>query len=89
MQQIMALSTATTELYSTAALRPFQVGYLEWEEVSSKEKPGALIYTMEFNRIGTEYSCIIKDREGRVSINIKVDLDPEGTGTANDRNSSN
>lgn len=40
-----------------------------------------------------EYSCIIKgpikDRKGRVPINIKVDLDPEGTGKHNDRNSSN
>lgn len=40
-----------------------------------------------------EYSSIvevpIRDRKGRVSINIRVDLDPVGTGKHNDRNSSN
>lgn len=40
-----------------------------------------------------EYSCIIKapikDRKGRASINIKVDLDPEGIDKRNGRNSSN
>lgn len=69
-----------------------------WSEkkLCGKEKPQAMICTIEFNRIvwnKMEYSCImkapIKDRKGRVSINIKVDLDPEGTGKHNDCDSSN
>ena len=73
--------------YGCDRRRPFQVGYLERTEVCGgkrKKKPRAAICTIEFNRIVWNTLALLKPLlktgKGRVSINIKVDLGPGGTG---------
>lgn len=59
-----------------------------------EEKPRAMICTTESSRIVWNTPALLKallktEKEECMSINIKVDSDPEGTGKHNDRNSSN
>lgn len=81
MREIMVLSMADFRIMdATAKDLSRSATWSEQKCAGKRRKPGAAICTIEFNRIVWNTLALLKTEKGRVSINIKVDLDPGGTG---------
>lgn len=85
MREIMVLSMADFRIMdATAKDLSRSATWSEQKCAGKRRKPGAAICTIEFNRIVWNTLALLKPllktEKGRVSINIKVDLDPGGTG---------